>query len=132
MDSHLQIHTLRIYTAAMKHSDPLGYVMSIMGAPTNAFKIAPYIAAIRLIDPSAPIPQIPPFVQALAIIAADSARGYLPDAAEAAPIADYQITPASDRARKEMVEWRKRNGLTRVGERRIPQFRSDAENDFTI
>lgn len=132
METHIHNHALRLYRAAKRQGDPLSLLLDLLVAATEPYRAAPIVAALWLLDPDAEIPDTPFFRKVWNILRADSIQAD-PECANGKKLtADYQIIPASDWARKEMSEWREKNGLTKVGAKFVKPFKSDRHNDFTL
>lgn len=136
MTKPIQNHALRLYSASKRHKDPLTLLVPLLSILSDVHRAAPVVAAIRLHKPDAIIPDTPFFRQVEAIIAAESNRAdtmhlQCPDSPDKL-ITDYHVTPASDQARADMVEYRKKHGSSYVGNRFVKPKRSDRHNDFTI
>lgn len=131
MQTHIQNHATRLFNGARKvNKDPLTLLVPLLTVMVDAHRAAPVVAAIRMVDPFLTIPDTPFYRQVAAIIAADSAHLSCPESPDKL-ITDYHVVPASDTARRDMADYRKKNGMVFVGNRYIPKKKSDVHNDFT-
>lgn len=131
MTTYLQHHALRLYDSVKRFKDPLGALLPLVATMPDAHSLAPVVAAIRLIKPNAWIPKSPMFDQALAIIAADAARGVELCASEGIEMTDWGAVGMTKETMSQMTQYRKDNPTMGAGLRRIKEFVSDAHNDDT-
>lgn len=132
MQTNLQNKAIRLYASAKRQKDPLSLLLPLLTILSDPHSTAPVVAAIRLIQPDAVIPDTPFFRQIEAIIAADSAHGVHLTAPDSIETADFDLVGQSELTRKEYSVWRKDNPMNTGGTRFVRPSKSDRHNDFTI
>ena len=133
MESHLQCHAKLMFKDARKRSkDPLTLLVPLLTQIMDAHRAAPVVAAIKMADPLAKIPDTPFYRQVAAIIEADSNHGFRLNAPDSIETADFDQVGQSELTRSEYSAWRKDNPMNTGGTRFLSPKKSDRHNDFTI